>query len=421
MSEIERRRTFEAVAQLLSGLARACPLLVVLDDLHEAGLHGGAPALRPALGSGRGHCWWWRPCAADGADAVDEQPARGPRSVVSWTLPDDSIRLLAERAGARRTVPTAIASMTRGHTLFVVEALPPWRTACPVAGGRRAELGCRRRCARRSRRGFGAAVRRSRRCCAPRWWSARFRRRPRSASWSGSPPEAVVAARRAGTPRRHRRRGRRRLRVLQRPHPRDPLRHAPRGRCGSSATAVSSRLLAEQPEAAARTRRPPATRASPSSSGSAAADRAVRGVRQPGGGAAPHPGARGRDRHRRRPAEQPRSRSARRTGPSSPSATTPPPRTTSSSRRAARSGPSARRPSKPRPLTERGWAAFHARDLVQAESLAERAIALPDADDRGRHPRGPRAQRSGQSRAGRSRCCGRWPRTPPIRRTEPTR
>src|SRR5262249_27629544 len=35
--EIERRRAFEAVAGLLDGLARRSPVLVVLDDLHQAG------------------------------------------------------------------------------------------------------------------------------------------------------------------------------------------------------------------------------------------------------------------------------------------------------------------------------------------------------------------------------------------------
>src|SRR5262249_49275023 len=36
--EIERRRVFEAVAGLLGGLAQRTPVLVVLDDLHQAGV-----------------------------------------------------------------------------------------------------------------------------------------------------------------------------------------------------------------------------------------------------------------------------------------------------------------------------------------------------------------------------------------------
>jgi DNA-binding SARP family transcriptional activator len=120
--EIERRHTFEAVAQLLTGLARSRPLLVVLDDLHEAGastvelLHfalrwdARAPLLVVAT------------VRSDEAESVNEHLPSGATTVAVSGLTEEAIRSLAERAGLADRAD-AIASMTRGHTLFVVEAL----------------------------------------------------------------------------------------------------------------------------------------------------------------------------------------------------------------------------------------------------------------------------------------------------------
>jgi DNA-binding SARP family transcriptional activator len=120
--EIERRRTFEAVAELLSGLARTRPVLVVLDDLHEAGA-STLELLHFALR--------WDPHAAllvvatartDDADAVVEHLGSVSTAVELSALPDEAIRLLSDRAGVPDR-PDEVPLMTRRHTLFVVQAL----------------------------------------------------------------------------------------------------------------------------------------------------------------------------------------------------------------------------------------------------------------------------------------------------------
>jgi DNA-binding SARP family transcriptional activator len=131
VSENERRRTFEAVAQLVAGLARARPLLVVLDDLHEAGastvemLHFAlrwdvhAPFMMVAtIRTGEG-------------DDAREQLDALATTLELPALTDDAVRALADRAGLSDQAD-AITAKTRGHTLFVVEAL---RALADAAGG----------------------------------------------------------------------------------------------------------------------------------------------------------------------------------------------------------------------------------------------------------------------------------------------
>jgi DNA-binding SARP family transcriptional activator len=120
--EIERRRTFEAVAELLTGLARERPVLVVLDDLHEAGA-STLELLHFALR--------WDPAAPvllvatarnDDVDAVTEHLGSVASQLELAALSDAAIHGLAELAGVPDRAEE-IARMTRGHTLFVVEAL----------------------------------------------------------------------------------------------------------------------------------------------------------------------------------------------------------------------------------------------------------------------------------------------------------
>ena len=96
-SEIERRQTFEAVAQLLTGLARSRPLLVVLDDLHEAGastiellhfaMRWDAPRRSLVLATVR----------TDDADSVNEHLEAVATTVAVPGL-TGLVKLLAERA-----------------------------------------------------------------------------------------------------------------------------------------------------------------------------------------------------------------------------------------------------------------------------------------------------------------------------------
>jgi tetratricopeptide (TPR) repeat protein len=120
--EIERRRTFEAVASFLGGIARQRPLLVTLDDLHNAGastvelLHftlrwdHAAPLLVVAT------------VRHDEAAEVLDQLGPLSSRVDVGPLAEDAVVALAGAAGLADQADT-IMNMTRGHTLFVVEVL----------------------------------------------------------------------------------------------------------------------------------------------------------------------------------------------------------------------------------------------------------------------------------------------------------
>ena len=120
--EVERRRTFEAIAALLRGTSQPTPLLLVLDDLHNAGsstlewLHFGLRRLSGArvmflatLRSDELHE------AEAHLGAVAERLDIGP-------LTSDAVAELASAAGAP-DLTQRILERTSGHTLFVVESL----------------------------------------------------------------------------------------------------------------------------------------------------------------------------------------------------------------------------------------------------------------------------------------------------------
>ncbi len=120
--DVELRHAFEAVLAVLRALAAERPVLLVLDDLHNAGLatvellHFLARRLRTArllvVATVR---------AEEGREALDaladvtERLALGP-------LDPDAVDRLATAAG-RPELATTIMHRTRGHPLFVVESL----------------------------------------------------------------------------------------------------------------------------------------------------------------------------------------------------------------------------------------------------------------------------------------------------------
>lgn len=120
--EIERRRVFEAVASFLAGLARQRPLLVMLDDLHQAGT-STVELLHFALR--------WDPTAPllfvatvrddEGGEEIAQLGELSSRVEVG-PLDEHAVRQLADAAGLAARGPSVL-EMTRGHTLFVVEAL----------------------------------------------------------------------------------------------------------------------------------------------------------------------------------------------------------------------------------------------------------------------------------------------------------
>ncbi|MDN5860060.1 MAG: AAA family ATPase, partial [Pseudonocardia sp.] len=120
--ETGRRRAFEAVRGLLAGLAADRPVLLLLDDLHNAGvatvellhylLRRTAGARLMVLATVR---------SEEGAAALAELAQVAGRLDVG-PLPADAVALLAARAGSPRHAED-ILRRTRGHTLFVVETL----------------------------------------------------------------------------------------------------------------------------------------------------------------------------------------------------------------------------------------------------------------------------------------------------------
>lgn len=120
--DVELRRTFEAVASVLRGLADERAVLLVLDDLHNAGLAtlellhylvrrvNGARLL--VLATVR---------AEEGSQALDALHDVSDRIDLE-ALPADAVTALAREAG-QADLAESILQRTRGHTLFVVETL----------------------------------------------------------------------------------------------------------------------------------------------------------------------------------------------------------------------------------------------------------------------------------------------------------
>jgi DNA-binding SARP family transcriptional activator len=120
--ELQVRRSFEAVTTVLRGLATDRPTLLLLDDLHQAGLatvellhylaRHAAPARLLVLATLR---------TGEGADALDVLADVAHRLDVG-PLPDQAVTRMAEEAGQGELAAT-ILRRTRGHPLFVVETL----------------------------------------------------------------------------------------------------------------------------------------------------------------------------------------------------------------------------------------------------------------------------------------------------------
>ncbi len=120
--ETERRLAYEAIATVLRHFAGRGPVLLMLDDLHNAGLAtveqlhllsrtaGAEPLLVVATLR-----------TAEGAEAVRRlEPVA--EQLVLGPLPDDAVHRLAEAAG-HPELGDSIVRRTRGHALSVVETL----------------------------------------------------------------------------------------------------------------------------------------------------------------------------------------------------------------------------------------------------------------------------------------------------------
>jgi DNA-binding SARP family transcriptional activator len=123
-AELQRRRSFEAVTALLAGLARQQPVLLSLDDLHQAGaatlelLH----FLLRRLTRGR----LLVAATVRGEEAGEVTEALGHldrvRTVELGPLSQEAIAELARRLGVAG-LAERVGALTHGHTLFALEAL----------------------------------------------------------------------------------------------------------------------------------------------------------------------------------------------------------------------------------------------------------------------------------------------------------
>jgi tetratricopeptide (TPR) repeat protein len=126
--ELERRRTFEAVASFLATLSRQRPLLVVLDDIH----HAGASTLELVHFVLR----WDRSARllvaatlrSDRDAEVEEQLGARAVTVRLGPLAEGAVTALADQAGHAH-LAADLMRLTKGHTLFVLEALRAVSTA----------------------------------------------------------------------------------------------------------------------------------------------------------------------------------------------------------------------------------------------------------------------------------------------------
>jgi predicted ATPase len=120
--ELERRRAFDAAADLIRSLAGRQPVLLYLDDLHLAGaattefLHylvrRAAPSRLLVLGSLR----------VEEGDDVRRALGELARTIEVGALPAEAVRRLAATMG-NEGVGDDFVELTRGHPLFVVEML----------------------------------------------------------------------------------------------------------------------------------------------------------------------------------------------------------------------------------------------------------------------------------------------------------
>ena len=120
--EMERRRTFEAVASFLAAISKRRPLLVVLDDLH----HAGASTLELVHFALR----WDRSARllivgtvqSDRGSQVEAQLGARAVAVHLGPLSEAAVGQLAREAG-HPDIAAELVRLTKGHTLFVLEAL----------------------------------------------------------------------------------------------------------------------------------------------------------------------------------------------------------------------------------------------------------------------------------------------------------
>lgn len=120
--EMERRRIFDALASFLTVVSHRRPLLIAVDDLHNAGA-STTELLHFALRWDRTAPLMVAATVQDGRSTeVDAHLADVATPLALGPLSEDAVRRLAREAGHPELAPQLIR-LTGGHSLFVLEAL----------------------------------------------------------------------------------------------------------------------------------------------------------------------------------------------------------------------------------------------------------------------------------------------------------
>lgn len=120
--EVELRRIHEAVTAVLRGLATQQPVLLLLDDLHNAGLATVELLHYLARHSGKARLLVLATIRVEEGEATLDALADVSTRLELGPLPAAAVARLAADAG-RAELAETILRRTRGHTMFVVETL----------------------------------------------------------------------------------------------------------------------------------------------------------------------------------------------------------------------------------------------------------------------------------------------------------
>ncbi|WP_433731215.1 ATP-binding protein [Actinoplanes sp. CA-051413] len=119
--DLARARAYQAVARYLSGIATRQPALLLLDDLHNAGL-ATVELLHYLARHARGRLLILATVRAEEGAAALRALAEVATALELGPLPADAVTSLATSAGQAQLAPR-ILHRTGGHALFVVETL----------------------------------------------------------------------------------------------------------------------------------------------------------------------------------------------------------------------------------------------------------------------------------------------------------
>jgi DNA-binding SARP family transcriptional activator len=120
--EMERRRTFEAVATFLASVSRRRPVLIILDDLHQAGASTLELVHFVLRGDRSASLLVAATVEREGSEQVASQLGERTTTIHLGPLSESAVAGLARDAG-HPELAAELMRLTKGHTVFVLEAL----------------------------------------------------------------------------------------------------------------------------------------------------------------------------------------------------------------------------------------------------------------------------------------------------------